>query len=170
MANIAQKGTLRWHTHAMDALDHAIIDQLRSNARLTNSELAERVGLTPSPCLRRVRRLEEEGIILGYHARIAPVALDRGFEVHVDLELADQAKETIRVFEAALVAYDEVVQARRMFGAPDYQALIAVADLPAYEYFLTEHLTALPGLGRLQSRFPMKTIKTDTPTAPPSTR
>ena len=151
----------------MDRVDHAIIQHLRRNARLTNTELAELVGLTPSPCLRRVRRLENEGIILGYQARVSPAALDRGFEVHVDLELADQAKQTISVFEAALVAYDEVVEARRMFGTPDYQALIAVADLSAYEYFLTEHLTALPGLGRLQSRFPMKTIKTDTPTAHP---
>lgn len=153
----------------MDRIDRAIIDQLRRDAHLTNTELAELVGLTPSPCLRRVRRLEDEGVILGYQARIAPIALGRGFEVHVDLELADQTKETISVFEAALVAYDEVVEARRMFGAPDYQALVAVADLPTYEYFLTEHLTALPGLGRLQSRFPMKTIKADTLTAPSRT-
>ena len=152
----------------MDSLDRAIVDHLRRNAHLTNTELAELVGLTPSPCLRRVRRLENEGIILGYHAHIAPVALHRGFEVHVDLELADQTKQTIRVFEAALIAYDEVVEARRMFGAPDYQALVAVTDLTAYEHFLTEHLTALPGLGRLQSRFPLKTIKTDTPSTPPT--
>ena len=143
----------------MDAIDRAIIDQLRRNAQLANTELADLVGLTPSPCLRRVRRLEAEGIILGYHAQIAPAALGRGFEVHVDLDLANQAKDTIRVFEEALIAYDEVVEARRMFGAPDYQALVAVADLQAYETFMTEHLSGLPGLGRLQSRFPMKLIK-----------
>lgn len=143
----------------MDAIDRAIVDQLRDNAQLANTELADLVGLTPSPCLRRVRRLEADGVILGYHAQIAPAALGRGFEVHVDLDLANQAKETIRAFEAALVAFDEVIEARRMFGTPDYQALVAVEDLHAYEYFMTEHLTGLPGLGRLQSRFPMKTIK-----------
>lgn len=145
----------------MDAIDRAIVEQLRWNAQLTNTELADRVGLTPSPCLRRVRRLEDAGVIRGYHARIAPEAIGRSFEVHVDFELADQTKATIRAFESALVAFDEVVEARRMFGTPDYQALIAVSDLAAYEHFLTEHLMALPGMKKLQSRFPMKTIKSD---------
>lgn len=146
----------------MDRIDRAIIDQLRHDARLTNTELADRVGLTPSPCLRRVRRLEDDGVIVSYHARIAPEALDRGFEVYVELELTNQAKDTVEQFEAALVDIDEVIEARRMFGAPDYQALVAVADLPTYEHLMTQRLMALPGLARLQSRFAMKTIKTDT--------
>lgn len=154
-----------WHNQLVDGIDRAIIDQLRRDAHLTNTELADRVGLTPSPCLRRVRRLEDEGVILGYHARIARTAIDRAFEVHVEFELANQAKDTIEGFEAALVAYDEVIEARRMFGTPDYQALVAVADLAAYEQFMTQHLTALPGLGRMQSRFAMKTIKSDAPNA-----
>jgi DNA-binding Lrp family transcriptional regulator len=145
----------------VDRVDRAIIDQLRRDARLTNTELADRVGLTPSPCLRRVRRLVDEGVILGYHARIAPSALDRGFEVHVEFELADQTQVTVERFEAALISLDEVVEARRMFGLPDYQALVAVADLPTYERFLTRQLLALPGLAKLQSRFAMKTIKSD---------
>jgi DNA-binding Lrp family transcriptional regulator len=149
----------------VDRIDRAIIDQLRRDCRLTNTELADRVGLTPSPCLRRVRRLEDEGVILGYHARIAPTAVARGFEVHVEFELADQAQATVERFEAELVSFDEVVEARRMFGAPDYQALVAVKDLPTYERFLTQRLMALPGLAKLQSRFPMKTIKSDVPQA-----
>jgi DNA-binding Lrp family transcriptional regulator len=151
------------HAVAVNRTDRAIIDQLRRDAHLTNTELADRVGLTPSPCLRRVRRLEDEGVILGYHARIAPAALNRGFEVYVEFELANQAKDTVDAFESALVAFDEVIEARRMFGSPDYQALVAVADLSTYEQFMTQQLTALPGLGRLQSRFAMKTIKSDTP-------
>lgn len=147
----------------MDATDRAIINQLRHEATLPNTELADRVGLTPSPCLRRVRRLEETGVILGYHAHISPTALGRDFEVQVELELTNQAKETVEQFEAALVAFDEVVQARRMFGRPDYLALVAVADLNAYEQFMTQKLMALPGLARLQSRFAMKTIKADIP-------
>src|SRR5690348_7445231 len=80
------------HDVLVDRTDRAIIEQRRRDARLANTELADRVGLTPSPCLRRVRRLENEGIILGYHARIAPAALGRGFEVHVEFDLANQAK------------------------------------------------------------------------------
>jgi DNA-binding Lrp family transcriptional regulator len=150
----------------MDRIDRAILDQLRRNAQLTNTELAERVGLTPSPCLRRVRRLEADGIILGYHARISSAVLGRAFEVYVDFELASPAKDTMERFESALVALDEVIEARRMFGSPDYQALVGVADLAAYERLMTQQLAALPGLGRLQSRFAMKTIKSEPPDPP----
>lgn len=145
----------------MDTIDHAIIDQLRANGRLSNQELAERVGLSPSPCLRRVRRLESNGMIVGYHARISAGALGRSFQVQVDINLTDQAKVTIEAFEAALVAFDEVIEARRMFGTPDYQVLVATEDLSAYERFMTEDLLALPGMGQLQSRFAMKTLKSD---------
>lgn len=145
----------------MDRIDRAIIDQLRADGRLSNLELAERVGLSPSPCLRRVRRLEADGVIVGYHARISAAALGRSFQVQVDINLTDQTKATIEAFEQSLVAFDEVIEARRMFGSPDYQVLVATADLPAYEHFMTEHLVALPGLGQLQSRFTMKTLKSD---------
>ncbi|GAA2849948.1 hypothetical protein GCM10010472_03720 [Pseudonocardia halophobica] len=100
-------------------------------------------------------------MILGYHARIDPSMIGRAFEVHVEFELADQGKDTVEAFEAALVAFEQVVEARRMFGRPDYLALVAVADLPTYEQFMTRQLMALPGLGRLQSRFAMKTIKSE---------
>jgi len=143
----------------VDSIDRAIIDQLRRDARVSNNELADRVGLTPSPCLRRVRRLEDEGVILGYHARIAPDAINQGFEVWVELELANMKQATVERFEAALVAFDEIIEARRMFGSPDYETLVRVADRAAYEAFMTQRLTALPGLARMQSRFPMKTIK-----------
>lgn len=152
-----------WHIQSMDRTDRAIIDQLRRDGHLTNTELADRVGLTPSPCLRRVRRLEDDGIILGYHARIAPEALGRRFEVHVEFDLEKQAKSVVQEFEAALVAFDEVIEVRRMFGTPDYQALVAVTDLAAYEQFMTQQLMDLPGLARLQSRFAMKTLKSDHP-------
>ncbi|WP_112467395.1 Lrp/AsnC family transcriptional regulator [Streptomyces triticisoli] len=147
----------------MDRIDRAVIEQLRRDCRLTNTELADRVGLTPSPCLRRVRRLEEQGVILGHHARITPKALNRGFEVQVDFELTDQARATVERFEAEPVAFDEVVEGHRMFGAPDHHALISVADLETYEQFMTQRLLAPPGLAKLQSRFAMKTLKSDVP-------
>ena len=147
----------------MDRIDRAIIDQLRRDCHLSNTELAERVGLTPSPCLRRVRQLEDVGVILGYHARIAPAAIGRAFEVHVHMDLAAMDRATLERFEARLVSFDEVVEARRMFGSPDYLVLVAVADQPTYEQFLTHELMAIPGLARLTSHFPMKTIKSDLP-------
>jgi DNA-binding Lrp family transcriptional regulator len=149
------------HDLVVDSIDRAILLQLHRDAHLTNTELADRVGLTPSPCLRRVRRLEQDGVILGYTARIDPAALGRQFEVHVEFELATQGRPAVREFESALTAFDEVIEARRMFGRPDYQALVAVADLHAYERFMTERLMALPHPGRLESRFAMKTIKAD---------
>lgn len=148
----------------MDRIDRAIIDQLARNCRQTNLELAEAVGLTPSPCLRRVKRLEEEGVIVGYHASFAQEAIDRGFEVLVDIELKDQTPENTRRFEAELIAHPEVVEARRMFGAPDFEVIVRTKDLAAYERFMSDKLLTLPGLGRLQSRFPMVLIKSDPPT------
>ncbi|ANN15846.1 ArsR family transcriptional regulator [Amycolatopsis orientalis] len=145
----------------MDSIDRAIIDQLRRDCRQSNIQLADAVGLTPSPCLRRVKRLEDEGIITGYHAAVAPAAIDRSFEVLVDIDVQDQTPAGSKRFEAELIAYDEVVEARRMFGSPDFYVLTATKDLAAYERFLTTKLMALPGIGRLQSRFPMVTIKSD---------
>jgi DNA-binding Lrp family transcriptional regulator len=145
----------------VDRTDRAIIDQLRRDGRLSNTELADRVGLTPSPCLRRVRHLEETGVILGYHARVEPGAIGRAFEVNVQMDLALKDRRTVERFEAALVAHDEVVEVRRMFGTPDYLVLVAVADQAAYEQFLTQKLLDVPGLGRLTSHFPMKTLKSD---------
>ena len=114
-----------------------------------------------SPCLRRGRRREERGVILGYSARIDPAAVARQFVVNVNSPLAGQGKGLLQEFEQALASYDEVVQCRRMLGRPDYQALVAVADLETYERFMTEELMALPNLGRLESRFVMKTVKSD---------
>lgn len=149
------------HSTCVDAIDLAIIDVLRSDSRITNTELADRVGLTPSPCLRRVQRLWDEGVILGYHARISPAALGRAFEVHVDINLAGQSRDMVTGFEAALVALDEVVEARRMFSAPDYRILVAVPDLAAYETVMLDKLMALPGVATLQSHFAMTTLKSD---------
>lgn len=147
----------------MDRIDRAIIEQLRRNCRQSNIELADAVGLTPSPCLRRVRRLEEEGVIVGYHASFALAAIDRGFEVLVDIELKDQDPETTQRFEAELIAHHEVVEARRMFGSPDFELIVRTKDLAAYEQFMSTKLLRLPGLGRLQSRFPMVLVKSDLP-------
>jgi DNA-binding Lrp family transcriptional regulator len=143
----------------MDALDRAILSELQANGRLSNVELADRVSLSPSPCLRRVRALERSGVIRGYHADIDPAAADRGFEVTVHVELTLKDRATVEAFEAGISAFEEVVECRRMFGLPDYVVLVAVADQSAYEGFYMSKLAELPGLARVNSQFTMKMVK-----------
>jgi len=144
----------------MDSVDRAILAQLQAEGRLSNSELADRVGLSPSPCLRRVRRLEESGVIAGYGAIIDPAAVDRGFQVlvHVTMEVRDRLA-TMEAFEARVAELDEVIECRRMFGDPDYLLWVAAADLAAYEQLYMTKLVGLPGVARTVSQLTMKTVK-----------
>lgn len=144
---------------AVDRIDRAILEQLRVNARISNTELADRVGLTPAPCLRRVRRLEEDGVITGYHAHVDPARVGRSFEVVVNVDLVAKDRATVAGFEERVAGYDEVVEFRRMFGLPDYFLRVATADLASFERFVTERLEATPGIGRVDSHLTMKTIK-----------
>jgi DNA-binding Lrp family transcriptional regulator len=143
----------------MDSVDRAIIRILREDGRLTNLELAARVGLTPAPCLRRVRRLEAEGVISGYAAIVNPAAMGRAFEVimHADLVAKDLA--TVEAFEDRLAAMDDVVELRRMYGIPDYFIRVQVADSAAYERWLTTQLLGDPAIARVDSRITMKLVK-----------
>jgi Lrp/AsnC family transcriptional regulator, leucine-responsive regulatory protein len=143
----------------MDRVDRAILGHLMREGRLSNTELADRVGLSPSPCLRRVRNLERARVITGYHAAVDMAALGRGFEVLVHVEMAIQDRATLEAFEAEIAQIDEVTQCRRMFGQPDYLLWIATADLGAYERLYMTRLTNLPGVARTNSQFTMKTIK-----------
>lgn len=144
---------------SLDAIDRAIIDELELNGRLSNVALADAVHLTPGPCLRRVQRLEADGVIRGYRAITDPAALGRGFEVLLEIGVTRFDKTTIERFESTLAAYDEVVELRRMFGSPDYFARVAVADQSAYEEFLTEHVMVIDGVATISSRFAIKVIK-----------
>ena len=143
----------------MDAIDRKIIAELQSDGRLSNVELADRVSLTPAPCLRRVRRLEEQGVIMGYTARINPHAVGRGFEVLVNVDLTRKDRVTFEAFEAAVAALDEVIELRRMFGLPDYLLRVATTSLESYETFVSTRLGDVPGIYKLDSHLTMKTIK-----------
>jgi DNA-binding Lrp family transcriptional regulator len=143
----------------MDPLDRAIIAELGRDGRLSNVDLAARVGLTTGPCLRRVQRLEAAGIIRGYRAIIDPLAIGRGFEVLLDIDLLAQDAATVERFESTLAATDEITELRRLFGKPDYFVRVAVADLAAYETFLSSRVLTIAGVGRVHSRFAMKNIK-----------
>lgn len=143
----------------MDSVDRAIVEALRENARISNAALAKKVGLTPGPCLRRVQRMEADGIILGYSAQVDPNALGRAFEVGVSIELKQGDHQTVEEFENTVASFDEVLELHRLFGTPDYYARVAVADLAAYERFLSTKLLPIPGVNETNSAFPMKIIK-----------
>ncbi len=143
----------------MDATDRRIIAELRANGRLSNVELAERVGLTPAPCLRRVKRLEDDGVIVGYTALLDPVAMGHAFEVLVNVDLTHKDQETVQRFEAEVAALDEVIELRRMFGLPDYVARVGVPDLETYERFVTDGIGGVAGIARVDSHLTMKVVK-----------
>ena len=143
----------------LDGIDREILFQLQRDGRLSNVELARRVGLTPPPCLRRVKRLEEAGVITGYRAVVDPAAVGRGLEVFVDVDINANDLKTVQAFETTAAGYDEVVELRRMFGHPDYFLRIAVAGHAAYEAFLTGKLIGLPGVLHVTSHLTMKKIK-----------
>jgi DNA-binding Lrp family transcriptional regulator len=143
----------------MDATDRKIIAELRADGRLSNVELSERVGLTPAPCLRRVKRLEDDGVIVGYAALLDPIAMGHAFEVLVNVDLTYKDRGTVERFEAEVAALDEVIEVRRMFGLPDYVIRVGTPDLDTYETFMIARLGAVPGVARIDSHLTMKLVK-----------
>lgn len=143
----------------MDDIDRAIIDQLQHEGRLTNLELADRVGLSPSPCLRRVRRLEARGVITGYTAIVDRQATGRSYEPLVWVTLSTVTRESMEAFEAAVQSIDDVVEVMRMMGQPDYLLRVATADANSFEALYMDHLARLPHVQTLTSQLAMKTIK-----------
>ena len=159
MANIALSPARCAIICRLDAVDRQIIAELQHDGRLSNVELAERVGLSPAPCLRRVRRLESDGVILGYAARIDPRVLGQSFEVLVNVDLTSKDRATFEAFEAAVAALEEVTEIRRMFGLPDYVLRVRTDSIESYEVFVSTRLGDAPGLAKLDSHITMKLIK-----------
>lgn len=144
---------------AVDDLDYAIIDQLQRDGRLANNQLAERVGLSPSPCLRRVRHLEASGIILGYTAIVDREALDCAYEPLVWVTLKEVTRASMSAFEEAVQAIPDVVEALRMMGQPDYLLRVVTRDPATFEQLYFDHLARLPHVQTLTSQLAMKTVK-----------
>ncbi|MGI5271657.1 Lrp/AsnC family transcriptional regulator [Nonomuraea sp. CA-218870] len=144
---------------SLDAIDRQILFHLQRDGRLTNVELARRVGLTPPPCLRRVKRLEESGVISGYRATVDHELLGGGLEVIVSIEVSVSDLKTLEELERTIAAYDEVVEFRRLFATPDYHLRVLVADYAAYEAFQTGKIIGIPGVARVISQPTMKKIK-----------
>ena len=150
----------------MDKIDREILFQLQQDGRLANNELADRIGLSPSPCHRRVRNLEEKGTIQRYTAIIDPLAVGRSYEVLVWVTLKEVTRSSMAAIEERFEALDEVTEAFRMMGQPDYLIRVAVADSAAFETFYIDILAALPQVQTLTSMTTMKTIKRNRPLRP----
>ena len=142
----------------MDDVDRLILGVLETEGRISNNELAARVGLSPSPCLRRVRHLEETGVIRGYQALIDPATIGRGLRVFAGVRLARHTRADVLAFEAAVTQLPAVVACHHITGAFDYLLHVEVADLPAYEEFHSTQLAALPGVATVTSQVCMKTL------------
>ena len=147
----------------MDRVDRKILAVLQEDGRLTITDLAARVGLSVSPCHRRLRELERNGTIRGYRAVVDPAALGLTFQALVFVTMRQEDRETLLGFEAAVARIPNVVQAQRLFGDPDYLLRIVTADLAAYQRLEDDVLATLPGVQRLNSTLVMKEIVTERP-------
>jgi Lrp/AsnC family transcriptional regulator, leucine-responsive regulatory protein len=143
----------------LDDIDRAILRELQNDGRLSIADLAPRVGLSPSPCARRVRMLEDRGIIRGYAALLDEAALGFGVSVFVSVKLDRQVDDALRQFERAVKAFPEVVDCWLMTGNRDYLIRIAVTGLAEYEEFLTTRLNRIEGVASIESSIPLRRVK-----------
>jgi DNA-binding Lrp family transcriptional regulator len=142
----------------LDAIDLKILDELQIGARRSNVELAEAVGLSQSASLRRTRELEQAGVLTGYVATVDPAAVGLGVNVFVNVTLERQVEPALEIFENTIRAWPEVMECYLMTGDADYLMRVVVADLGAYERFLMDRLTRIPGIASIRSSFSLKPI------------
>jgi DNA-binding Lrp family transcriptional regulator len=147
----------------IDAIDKKILAVLQVEGRLTVTDLAARVGLSVSPCHRRVRELEATGVIQGYRAVIDPAAVDLGLEVVVLVTMRLEDSDTVAEFERLVAEIPNVIQAERLFGDPDFLLRVACADVADYQRLQDAHLARLPGIGRFNSTLVMRHIVRNRP-------
>lgn len=149
----------------LDAIDHRILAQLQANARITNSDLSRAVGLSPSPCLRRVRDLEQNGTISRYATLLNPAAVGLPVSVFVQVTLERQIESALDTFEDAITRRPEVMECYLMTGDADYLIRVVVASIDDYERFLVNELTTIPAVASIKSSFALKqvTYRTDLP-------
>lgn len=149
----------------LDRTDMKILEALQADARLSSAELAERVSLTTSPCWRRVKRLEEEGVIRGYEAKLDPERL--GYQVtafvHISLDL--KGTQHLQAFERAVLGIPQVLACHRISGRYDHQLVVVAEDLAAYGVFAESHINGLPYIKEIYTSFVLREVKA--PTNPP---
>jgi Lrp/AsnC family transcriptional regulator, leucine-responsive regulatory protein len=143
----------------LDKIDRKILQVLQEDGRIQNVELADRVGLSASPCLRRVKILEESGVIESYVALLNPSKLGIGLTVFVRIWLTNQDARAIESFTAEVQRFPEIVECHLMAGDCDFLLRVVAADLDAYRRFQGKHLTRIPGVQSVKTEIPMQKIK-----------
>ena len=143
----------------MDQIDQNILRALQFDGRLTNLELSQKVGLSPSPCLRRVRAMEEQGILVGYTALLDQDAYGFPMNVFVSVRLEQQSTESIQKFEDEINKLDEVLDCYLMTGNRDYLLRVVSQNLKSYEIFVRDKLTTIPGIAAIESSFALGRVK-----------
>lgn len=144
---------------SMDAIDMRILSELQDDGRMTNVDLARKVGLTAPPCLRRVRALEDSGVIESYHAHLNPVALGYGITVFAMVSLKSQAEADLRAFETHVAQLPEVRECHMLNGEIDFILKVVARDLQAFQQFLTSHLTQAPHVVSVKTSLTIRTSK-----------
>jgi DNA-binding Lrp family transcriptional regulator len=143
----------------LDKIDRRILRELQDDGRMTNVELAQRVGLSAPPCLRRVRALEAAGVIRGYHAELSPAALGFNITVFAQVGLSSQADSDLRAFIDLVTAWPQVRECHMMAGETDFLLKIVAEDWEAYESFLSNQLTTAPNVSHVKSALALRTAK-----------
>src|ERR1041385_2111254 len=146
----------------LDSIDWKILEALQENGRLSNVELAERVNLSPSPCLARVKTLERNGFISRFVALVDPSAVGLEVTVFVQVRLERQVEPSLNAFEKAIRERPEVMSCYLMTGAADYQLRVVVSDLQEFQRFITGVIAKIPGVGNIQSSIALKQVKNTT--------
>lgn len=156
--------------NCLDELDRKILDNLQLDGRMTNHALSDVVGLSPSPCLRRVRALEDRGVITGYVALISPRAIGLSVTAFVRIRLDQQDDSHLGAFETAIAGFPEVMDCYLMSGEADYQLRVLVASLGDFEDFLRHKLTRIMGVSQVTTSFALRPVvyRTALPLLPPT--
>jgi Lrp/AsnC family transcriptional regulator, leucine-responsive regulatory protein len=146
----------------LDEIDVKILRSLQEHGRISNVELADQVGLSPAPCLRRVRALEEAGVVRRYVGLVNPAAVDLNVTVFVQITLDLQLEGRLEIFEQAIMRRPEVLECYLMTGDADYLLRVVVPDVSAYERFLRDSLTRIESAAGIKSSFALKQVKYST--------
>lgn len=142
----------------MDRIDRRIVAALQQDGRMTIADLAEKVGLSPTPCARRLDRLRADGVITGFAARVDPAKLGLTVSIFVSVELERQDRAAIDAFERAIRTCDEVMECYLMTGSRDILMRVVAADLAAFDRFLEQRLMQVPGIRNMRSNFALRTM------------
>jgi len=152
----------------LDKTDCRLLHYIQSNAKIANTELADHLGLSPSPCLRRVKALEKNGVIKRYVGIIDPILVGLPISVFITVSLRNQGRDALEEFESHISQYEEIMECYLMTGSSDYLLRVIMPDMESYEQFLLDKITTIPSVDNIESSFSLKQVlyRTEMPITP----